>query len=128
MKNILIIDDDEEYCRELAEVMEAEGFEVNAAFDGVSGNMLAETGSFLLVLLDLKLPGLSGYEVLKQIRAHRNPVKVLVLSGRPLGETLLEQSHISKQEEELILKMADAVMSKPFRIDELLAKVNELIE
>jgi DNA-binding response OmpR family regulator len=126
MTHILIIDDDEEYCLELMEVMKAEGFQVSAAHDGLSGRTLVEHESYELVILDLKLPALSGYELLRGIRKRQIPLKVLVLSGRPLGETLLEQDSISKDEEEKILKMADAVMSKPFKVDVLLSKVKEL--
>jgi DNA-binding response OmpR family regulator len=126
--NILIIDDDEEYCLELAHVIKAEGFEVHSVFDGMSGRGLVERGNYQLIILDLKLPGISGYEVLDSIRKNQNPVKVLVLSGRPLGETLLEQDRLSKEKEERILQMADAVMSKPFKVDDLLRKIKELAE
>jgi DNA-binding response OmpR family regulator len=126
MKKILIIDDDEEYCLELTHVIHAEGFEVEVAHDGIAGKSLIENGRYQLIILDLKLPGLSGYEVLRSIRRSQSPVKILVVSGRPLGETLLEQNTFSKEEEEKILKMADAVMSKPFKVDEFLKKVNAL--
>jgi DNA-binding response OmpR family regulator len=126
MTKVLIIDDDEEYCRELSQVIQTAGFEVNSAFDGISGKDLIQEGRYGLVLLDLKLPGLSGYQLLREIRKDHHPVKVLVLSGRPLGETLLEPDKISKNEEEEILRMADAVMSKPFKVNELLDKVKEL--
>jgi DNA-binding response OmpR family regulator len=124
--SILIIDDDEEYCTELSYVIKAEGFQVKIANNGVSGLELAESGGYSLIILDLKLPEMDGYEVLQRIRRGKTTVKVLILSGRPLGETLLERENLSKEEEDRILSLADAIMSKPFKIDEFLEKINTL--
>jgi DNA-binding response OmpR family regulator len=124
--NILIIDDDEEYCTEMTYVMEGEGFAVKVATDGLTGLDLAESGMYPLIILDLKLPEMDGYEVLLRLRRGQIPVKILILSGRPLGETLLERENLSKEEEDRILGLADAIMSKPFKIDEFLGKINEL--
>ncbi len=128
MKRILIIDDDEEMCAELGEVLNGEGcFEVEAVFDGDSGRRSIEKNAYDVIILDLKLPKLNGYEVLKNVRQAARPVKVLVLSGRPLSGPLLNQDeNRKKDEEEMILALADAVMNKPFMIDIFLAQVKGL--
>ena len=126
MLKLLLIDDDEELCAELVEVLEREGFSVDTALDGLQGFHDLEERRYQIVILDLKLPGLNGYGVLKGIRKVARPVKVLVLSGRPLGEPLLQEDGVSKDEEEKILEMADAVMNKPFMVKDFIQKVKEL--
>lgn len=123
---LLLIDDDEELCMELREFLEAEGFEVDMAFNGLQGLQLLREGHYHIIILDLKLPGLNGYDVLKDIRKTAQPVKVLVLSGKPLGEPLFKKDGTSQDEEEKILNMADVVMNKPFMIKEFLQKIKEL--
>jgi CheY-like chemotaxis protein len=82
---------------------------------------------YQIIILDLKLPGLNGYGVLKGIRKIIPSIKVMVLSGRPLGEPLLKEDGVSQDEEEKVLSMADIVMNKPFMVNHFLDKVKELI-
>src|SRR3989338_4857781 len=118
MKQLLIVDDDEEMCLELSEILKREGFAVDTAFDGVRGWRCIESGRYELVILDLKLPGLNGYALLKNIRESGQPVKVFVLSGRPLSGALVDHNKdYYKEEGGDILQMADAVMNKPFVVD-----------
>ena len=123
---LLLIDDDEELCVELEQVLKAEGFEVDIAFDGLQGLGRLREKQYHIIILDLKLPGLNGYGVLKGIRKMAQPIKVLVLSGRPLGEPLLKEDGVSQDDQEEILHMADAVINKPFMVKDLLQKVKEL--
>src|SRR5580693_653399 len=60
----------------------AEGFVVDVAHDGVDGLHLAREGGYDAVVLDLMLPGLSGYQVCERLRAERNWVPVLILSAK----------------------------------------------
>jgi DNA-binding response OmpR family regulator len=126
MSRLLLIDDDEELCAELAQVLEAEGFEVDIAFDGQQGLRYLQEMQYQIIILDLKLPGLNGYGVLKNVRTRVIPVKVLVLSGRPLGDALLKEDGVSQGEEEKILSMADLVVNKPFMVQHLIQKIKEL--
>jgi two-component system copper resistance phosphate regulon response regulator CusR len=126
MLKLFLIDDDEELCAELAEVLEAEGFKVDTALDGLQGLRRLQEKQYQMIILDLKLPGLNGYGVLKGIRRTVKPLKVLVLSGRPLGEPLLKEDGVSQDEEEKVLNMADFVINKPFMVDNLIQKVKEL--
>lgn len=123
---LLLIDDDEELCMELSQVLAAEGFEVDVAFDGLQGLRYLQERQYQIIILDLKLPGLNGYGVLKGIRKTVKPLKVLVLSGRPLGEPLLKEDGVSQDEEAKVLNMADLVINKPFMVENLLQRVKEL--
>jgi len=126
MTRLLLIDDDEELCAELREVLEAEGFKVDIALDGLEGLRYLHKEQYQIIILDLKLPKLNGYGVLKSIRKTVNPLKVLVLSGRPLGEPLLKEDGVSLDEEDQILHMADLVINKPFMVENFIQKVKAL--
>ncbi len=126
MLKLLLIDDDEELCAELTELLQIEGFSVDMALDGLEGLQRTEQSQYHIVILDLKLPGLNGYAVLKKIKKTSGLPKVLVLSGRPLGEPLLKEHGVSQDEEEKVLSMADVVVNKPFMIDSFIQKVKSL--
>lgn len=126
MLKLLLIDDDEELCAELAQVLATEGFEVDVAFDGLQGLRHLQERQYQVIILDLRLPGLNGYGVLKGIRKSVKPLKVLVLSGRPLGEPLLKEDGVSQDEEDKILTMADLVVNKPFMVENFIQKVKTL--
>lgn len=127
MLKLLLIDDDEELCTELGEVLEAEGFKVDIALDGLQGLAYLQKREHQIIILDLKLPGLNGYGVLKSIRSIASKhLKVLVLSGQPFGEPLLSQEGVSQNEEDKILSLADCVINKPFMVDNFIQKVKEL--
>lgn len=127
MSKILLIDDDEELCTELTQVLESEGFKVDMSFNGLKALELLKEKDYKIIILDLKLPGLNGYEVLKNIRNDSKNPKVIVLSGRPLGEALLKEDGVSQDDEEKTLHMADLVINKPFLVDHLLSKIKYLI-
>ena len=125
---VLIIDDDEEMCAELTEILTDEGYHVQVALDGRRGKELIEIGEHKTIILDLKLPGLNGYEVLKIAKNHVKKPKVIILSGRPLGEHNLFVRNSFQEEEERILKLADAVMNKPVQIPQLIKKIKEYVK
>jgi len=123
MFRLLLIDDDEELCAELCQVLEAEGFKVDTAYDGERGLRCLQDKEYHIIILDLKLPRLNGYGVLKKIKANPRKTKVMVLSGRPLGEPLLKEDGVSQDEEEKVLGLADLVINKPFMIENFITKV-----
>ena len=124
---LLLIDDDEELCEELAQVLTTEGFIVDVVFDGLQGLQCLHKKQYDIIILDLKLPGLNGYRVLKGIRETTQQVKVIVLSGRPLGEQpLFKEGGVFQNEEEKVLNMADLVINKPFAVESFLQKVKAL--
>jgi DNA-binding response OmpR family regulator len=130
MKNkVLIIDDDEEICEELSETLENEGYQVETVFDGLKASSLIDKAEYKLILLDLKLPNLSGFDLLKMARKKKIPSKILILTGRPLLKKKECLKRLSDQagREEKILKLADGIINKPFDVKSMLNKIKELL-
>lgn len=116
MDRVLIVDDDVELCRLLAERLSTEGFVIEAAHDGPRGLERALSMEHALVVLDLMLPGMGGLDVLRRLRA-RSPVPVLILTAR--GEDV-----------ERILGLeigADDYVPKPFNPRELIARIRAIL-
>ncbi len=114
---ILIVEDNVDLAYGLRTAFEIEGYDVAVADDGPSGLRCARTEKPSLVVLDLMLPGLSGYHVLKQLRADGIDVPVIILTAR--GE-----------EADKVLGFntgADDYVTKPFGTLELLARVRALL-
>lgn len=113
---ILIIDDDIELCELLNDYLSAEGFAAEAVHDGESGVESALNNDFGLIVLDVMLPRLSGFEVLRRIRAG-SAVPVLMLTAR--GD---EVDRI------VGLEMgADDYLPKPFNPRELVARLRAIL-
>ncbi|HUD46937.1 MAG TPA: response regulator transcription factor [Candidatus Baltobacteraceae bacterium] len=109
---ILIIDDDRDLCRLIKDYLEPLGYEVNAAFNGADGLERALAESWSAVILDVMLPGLNGFDVLKRLRVKSN-VPVLMLTAR--GD---ESDRIAGLE-----VGADDYLPKTFSTRELLARL-----
>jgi DNA-binding response OmpR family regulator len=110
---ILIVEDEERIAAFVAKGLRAEGHSAVAVGDGTTGLDHALSGAFDLVILDIGLPGLSGFEVLHQLRGQGSTVPVIVLTARDsVNDTVsaLEGG-------------ADDYLSKPFRFAELAARV-----
>jgi len=113
---ILIVDDDRELCALIADYLKPLRYEVVAEHDGQAGAQRALDEEFHAVILDLMLPGIDGFEVLKRIRAHSD-VPVLMLTAR--GE---ETDRI------VGLEMgADDYVTKPFSVREVMTRVKTLL-
>jgi two-component system response regulator CpxR len=116
MAEILLVDDDVELCELVTEYLGGEGFTVETAHDGASGLERARHGDHDLVVLDVMLPGLSGFEVLRRLR-ESSSVPVLMLTAR--GE---EVDRI------VGLEMgADDYLPKPFNPRELAARMRAVL-
>lgn len=109
---ILVIEDDPALTELVQDYLEAEGFEVQTCFDGKTGLTEALTGQHDLILLDLMLPGLGGFDILRAYRA-RWPHPVLVVSAR--GDDVDKIRGLGMG--------ADDYVSKPFSPAELVARV-----
>jgi two-component system response regulator CpxR len=81
MMKILIIDDDEKLCRLVREYLEPMGFEVQTAYSGPEGLQRALEESFSAILLDVMLPGMDGFEVLRRLR-EKSKVPILMFTAR----------------------------------------------
>jgi len=119
-KKVLIIDDDAHIRKLLHVILEAKGFTTIQACDGSSGIELALREHPELVVLDVMMPEMDGWEVCKLIRDDRqlNKLKILMLTARGT----VRDRMIGKD-----ILGADAYMTKPFDIDELLSTVDSLI-
>ena len=80
--HILIIEDEEQLCRSMAEGLRMDGYETDTCFDGEEGLELCMTENYDLILLDLNLPGIDGLEILRQFRTFNTNTPVLILSAR----------------------------------------------
>ena len=81
MDRILIVDDDVDLCELVQQYLEGEGFGVEAVHNGDTGLQRALANSYALVVLDVMLPGMSGLDVLRNLRQH-SQVPVLILTAR----------------------------------------------
>jgi len=124
---ILIIDDDVELCEEIKEPLEDEGYSVTTEHNGLKAKRLIENYDYDILLLDIRLPGLTGLEILKGIKDKGMKPKVLIITGRPLKKILPEGADAVEDEEEATLKLADGIINKPFDGMAVLNKIKELI-
>ncbi|MCG9722973.1 response regulator [Shewanella sp. Isolate7] len=116
MSQILLIDDDLGLAELLAQLLELEGFNLTLAHDGAAGLALALEQQFDLILLDVMLPKLNGFEVLKALRAKKQtPVLMLTARGDEIDRVVgLEIG-------------ADDYLPKPFNDRELVARIKAII-
>ena len=113
MARVLVVDDEPKIVSFITRALTARGFEVDSAGDGLHGLELARTGAYAVVVLDLRLPDLSGVDVLRRTLQERPEQQVIVLSALPDVETKVTC---------LDLGAAD-YLTKPFSLMELLARV-----
>lgn len=116
MNRLLLIDDDIELCELLSEYLATEGFEVVAVHDGLTGVESALKGSYDLVLLDVTLPKLNGFDVLKEIR-HQSTIPVLMLTARGDDVDRIIGLEIG----------ADDYLPKPYNHRELVARIKAIL-
>ncbi|TFB70595.1 response regulator transcription factor [Cryobacterium glaciale] len=113
MSRILIAEDEDRIASFVEKGLAAAGFATVVVRTGTDALDYAITGGFDLLVLDIGLPGLDGYEVLRQLRADGSALPVIVLTARDSAEDTLASLEGG----------ANDYMSKPFRFDELLARV-----
>ncbi len=116
MQRVLVIDDDIGLCELVAEYLEPEGYKVEAVHDGESGVRRALSAEHELAVLDVMLPGINGFEVLRRIRARsRLPIVMLTARGEDVDRIVgLEIG-------------ADDYLPKPFNPRELVARINAVL-
>jgi DNA-binding response OmpR family regulator len=112
---VLLVDDEEELVSTLGERFSLRGIEANAVMTGVDALNLIQEKDFDVVILDIKMPGMDGLQVLKKMREIRPGVKLILLTGRG-----------SENECEKGLKEgACAYLVKPIKIEDLIKKMEE---
>jgi len=117
MEKILIIEDEERILMGLEDNLKIEGYQVSSATDGLKGFSMAKDQSFDLIILDIMLPKMNGFEVCKQLRQAGITTPILILTAK-------------SQEVDKVLGLeigADDYVTKPFSPRELIARVNAII-
>ncbi len=115
---ILVIDDDADLCEGIAEFLRDERYCVECTSDPFAVEALIERQKFDIALLDFKMSGLTGIDILKKIRSKDSQMRIIIITGRPFIEKLLDEENLSH--------LIDGVMSKPFNPDVLLKKISDL--
>jgi two-component system, OmpR family, response regulator MprA len=117
MSHILIVDDDSRVTSALRRTLAYEGYQVSTALDGEGALAIARAKSPDLVILDLMLPGIDGFEVCRRLRAADEGIAVLMLTARDAVVDRVAGLEIG----------ADDYLVKPFALEELLARVKALL-
>jgi len=114
---LLLVEDDQSLNRSLAVQFEGAGYKVDRAEDGREGLYYAQEYPIDLAVIDLGLPGLSGVELIRSLRAEGKDYPILVLTARDRWQDKVEALKIG----------ADDYVVKPFHVEELLARVDALL-
>ena len=114
---ILLVEDEIHLAQALTEILKKNMYAVDAVYDGQSGLEYALSGVYDLIILDIMLPKMSGIEILKNLRAEKKSVPVLMLTAKDEIEDKVAGLDYG----------ADDYMTKPFSTDELLARVRALL-
>ena len=117
MKRVLVIEDNRNLATGLRNNLEIEGYQVDVAYEGAGGLTLARDTAPDLIILDLMLPGMDGYRVLRTLREEGINTPVLILSARGEETDKVLGFHLG----------ADDYVAKPFGLLELLARVDALL-
>lgn len=111
---ILIIEDEYKLADVVAARLKKENYEVDISTDGEDGLYNAESGIYDLIVLDVMLPKMNGFEILKELRAEKIDTKVIMLTAKSMLEDKLTG----------LTGGANDYVTKPFHIDELVARIN----
>ena len=114
---ILIVEDEKLLAESLKTMLEKKGFQVETIYDGETGAEYARTGIYDLLILDVMIPGLDGYQVARQVRSSRCSTPILMLTAKSDLEDRIEGLNAG----------ADYYLTKPFDSRELMACVNALL-
>ena len=118
-QRILIIEDETDIMTALRLRLEANGYEVTAAADGPGGLRQARAEKPDLIILDIMLPKLDGYQIARMLKYDENYAKIpIIMLTAKVQQTDVEQG---------LATGADAYMTKPFKSEELLAEIRKLL-
>jgi DNA-binding response OmpR family regulator len=113
---LLLVEDDASVASFVMRSLAEEGYEISLAPDGILALQMALANNFDLIILDVMLPGMNGYEVCKQIRATGRVTPILMLTALGTTENIVAGLDSG----------ADDYLSKPFKLVELLARIRSL--
>ena len=115
---LLLIDDEDDFRQTLSKRLAKRGFAVEQASDGMQGLALLEAGDFNVVVLDVKMPGMTGIEVLQEIKARNPQIEVILLTGHASAASGVEG----------IKSGAFDYLTKPIELDHLVTKISQARE
>ncbi|MBP6989705.1 response regulator transcription factor [Candidatus Shapirobacteria bacterium] len=113
---ILVVEDEHRIVQSIKKGLELEKMIVDIAYDGISGFDQATSEEYDLIILDLMLPGMSGWEICSQLRKNKNETPILILTARGQVEEKIEGFN----------RGADDYLVKPFAFEELVARIRAL--
>jgi heavy metal response regulator len=116
-KNILLIEDEKKVSKFIKQGLEGEGFLVDTAFNGKDGYTKAIEGDYQLIILDVMLPEMDGFEVLEKLRKQKKIMPVLMLTAKDTLHDKITGLNLG----------ADDYLTKPFAFEELVARINSLL-
>lgn len=116
-KQILIVDDEASICEILAQFLRKKGYEVFTAGSGESALDILSNESIDLVVTDIKMPGISGVDLLKYINENQQTIPVLITTGFPTLDTAIEALKLGAYD----------YLTKPFHLEEIAEKVKRAI-
>ncbi len=114
--NILVVEDERNLADAIVKILENEGYNAEATYDGKAGLTCAKSGLYDAIVLDVMLPGMSGYDVVNQMRHADVSTPVLMLTAKTSTEDKVAGLDAG----------ADDYMTKPFEAPELLARLRAL--
>ncbi|MCI9366717.1 MAG: response regulator transcription factor [Oscillospiraceae bacterium] len=114
---ILVIEDEKPLADSIRALLEKRGFDVECIYDGVNGAEYAQLGIYDLLILDVMMPGMDGFQLAKSVRARRCATPILMLTARSGLEDRIQGLNAG----------ADYYLTKPFDTRELLACINALL-
>lgn len=114
---ILIIEDEKLLADSIQTLLQQKGFEVETAYDGETGEEYAQLGIYDLLILDVMMPKMNGYEVARKVRSRKCGTPILMLTARTTLEDRITGLNAG----------ADYYLTKPFDTRELLACINALL-
>ncbi len=114
---ILVVEDDKKVASFLERGLREDGYSVDVAHDGIDGSMKAHVHEYDLLILDVMLPGKTGFDILNELRREQSSVPVLLLTARDAAEDIVRGLDAG----------ADDYLTKPFSFEVLLARVRALV-
>lgn len=126
MAKVLMIDDDEDMCAEMVDILRDEGIEITAVCAPAQGMQLLRENKYDLLLLDLVMPGINGYVILKNAKEIDPRIKVIVMTGTPFMKISGGGIAGRGADKSSLLELADGVIDKSVDVRSIIAMIKRL--